>query len=525
MAAAVPAVAAVAGVAGALSNASASKRQAKAAETAARENTEAARIAAESAGKPQLIHQTTEEILHKSPVEIGATGVQGFDLANQWANMMAMSMEAENAGGMFEDFGSGAKTTGQYTMQGFGKLSGVGDGADKDAEYASYDLQRKARQAQDMKLNAFGIDNGSGTNPSGVKLSFDDFVAMRRAKDPAGLVQQGISVNDPIQESEWGAVSAALAKGDTNPVWTKRYQLIDMLANDPQLGGDGLTAMQGDPGWAEATNYWKTQGVISSSNMVNQGQLQKQNDAIMKATMENRTMVAMNPDLERQYRDEYNALSAKVVDPKLVRKSSLGDGVTKVELMNADGTVASSFLEGSVRLPSGQVMSNVEVAGTSLADWEAFQGLTDKTGALFDGKKSAAAGAYSQPSSTTKSKSSSGSSSTKKPPAGYEGAPLSQGGGSGGSGGGGGGSQSFQMPEGFDAESLDPVSKMILEQFMPLLENFKPSPSSGGSQSYDRAPEGYDTTMESSAARSATSSKRAAKSSPTTGLPEPYEVQ
>lgn len=416
---AIPAIAAGVGLVGTLANASAAKKQASATAAAAKENTKAAKAAAEAAGKPQEIHQTTEEIVHKSPVEIGSAGVEGFDLANQWATFMAQSRDAGMSGGMFGGMGDGSKGVGQFVLQGVDKLSGLGDGAAKDAEYASYDMQRKARQAQDVKISALGIDNGSGNNPGGIKMSLDDFVAIRTAKDPSGLVTKGLSVNDPIQDDEWADVTKSLTNGDPSPTWQKRYQLVNMMANDPQLGGDGLTAMMADPGWGEAINYWKSQGVINSANLADQGQLQQHYSKLMNATKDNRTMAALTPELKSQLQNEYNTLSAKVADPKLIKKSDMGDGVTKTELMNADGTVASSFMEGSVRLPSGYVMRNVEVAGSNLSDFEAFQELAGRTGALFESKKSAAGGAF------TKSSSSSSKKSSKKPE-GYDGASLNK---------------------------------------------------------------------------------------------------
>ena len=183
----------------------------------------------------------------------------------------------------------------------------------------------------------------------------------------------------------------------------------------------------------------------------------------------------------------------------MIKQTDMGEGVMKTEMLNADGTVASSFLEGSVRLPSGQVMRNVEVSGSSLSDWDAFQEIAAKTGGLFDGKKSAAAGAFS-----ASSKSSSSSGSKPKAPTGYMGSPLAEEAPSQGAGG------------------TDEFSQMLMALLLPILGGSMGGASSGplagsyGAPGPSSAPPGYDTAP-SSASRS--SARRSGP--PTTSMPDP----
>jgi len=354
---------------------------------------------------------TTEEIIHRPPIDFGAMGVQGYDMAQQWAALMEMVRQAAGSDlmpGMGFEPGAG-----QGALSAFDQVSSVGDDG-RESEYAGYEVLRKAKQALEVKLKYLGIDNGMGTNPSGVKMTLQEFIQLRLANDPSGMVSKGLSMSDPVQEEEFVSVAGRMG------IPENAVRVVSMLADDLQLAGkESMDALAGDPKHAEGIAYLKTQGVIRTDGMVNQGQLKKHASKLVEATVANRSSAPETPEMLATLTDEFTRLSGKVMDPKLVKQEHIGDGLVRTRILNSDGTPAVSLLEGSVSLPNGQVLRDVDLIGEGVQDWKKLQQMVGNTGSMFE---------QSSPTPTPESP-----AKAKKPakPAGAEGmADLSTGGAS-----------------------------------------------------------------------------------------------
>lgn len=321
---------------------------------------------------------TTEEITHRLPVEEGSAAIAGNQLAAQWAQMQEMARSAALSQGI--SFGGGAVEAGRSALDTGANFFTMGD--NREAEYNSYNVQNQARAALEMKMKYLGINAGNGANDVGIKMSFDDFVKLRTYKDPSAMIAQGKSLRDPIGDDEWDGLGQDLGM---TPAATR---LVQMLGEDPQLSGDGLRAMgQMDSAKGQAIKELMAKGLVNSNMVVNQGQLAKQYAKLQESLIQNRTTTPLTPELTDKLRTEYLQLSEKDVDPKMIKETSMGDGTTRLQFLNADGTVAGSVLSGNMRLPNGQVVHGVDVIGSAYSDWKAVQKMVDGTGDLFAVKK------------------------------------------------------------------------------------------------------------------------------------------
>ncbi|UOF79076.1 hypothetical protein [Caudoviricetes sp.] len=325
---------------------------------------------------------------------------------------------------------------GRIALDAADRTQNISDGRDRDGEYASYEFLRKSRQALLRQIELFGIDDGTGKNPTGVKITLDEFIALSRAKDPADYIRNGGSITDDPTDLEIeeiarrrGIVDGAdqikamenqiveLEKVRTVPgnhqddrtpieaeqarlrreidrikaggapsggTWTDKMKFLLKLHKDKGLSGEALKTMAADPRWGAAIEYWKKQGVIDAQWNVVQGEVIEFVEDFQADLMESRTLQPMSDADKIKYADEYNAGILRKVDPKLVRIEEMGEGVTRTTVFNADGkTVASIFLSGSLKLPNGQTMDNVTLSGSTLADWKKYQATVDKTGTIF----------------------------------------------------------------------------------------------------------------------------------------------
>jgi hypothetical protein len=330
-------------------------------------------------------NQTVEQIDHLSPVEQQAMGMQGYMGAQDWRSMHEMTRQQSMYGGGAQ-YGQNFLQPGQAALQTANSILNVGSGYDRDGEYAAYDLLRKSRTSVMKQIEMLGIDDGTGRNPYGVKITYDEYENLMRAKDPAQHIGAGTSLGDPASPEEIMAAAklANPAAADGNPVWGDRYGFLEKMSGDMGMGGETLKAMAADPKHADAINYWKTQGVIDAQMNVNQGQLLDHMEKFQVGLIQNRTMQPMSPDQQIGYKDAYTASAGKVVDPKLVKIEDLGDGVQRTTIMNADGTTpAGSFLSGSITLPNGQTVDKVSFQGANRKDWAQYQQAADRTGSLF----------------------------------------------------------------------------------------------------------------------------------------------
>lgn len=348
--------------------------QADVSKDAAQKQLEIAQIMAAAEMAPKV--STSEVIQHRLPVEQGAAGLQSFDFAAQWAEMQAKIAELSQSQGLFPGTGAGSGTVGQSTLSSAEQVQNADD--NREAEYASYEILRISRQSLEQKVKHLGIDNGTGSNPTGVKLSLDDYIESKRVKDPSGLVAQGKSLSDPLDDAETTAMAATMSMTE------HEIKLVQMIMEDPQVGGNVLEAMKGDPMYANAIVWLQGRGAIDSKNQPVMSQITKIGDKINEKVQESRIMTPTSPEQVTTWTDEYNQLSGKVLDPKLVKIESIGDGVTRTTILNNDGSVVVSFLDGAVTLPNGQVMPDVDMIGSTGKDWKKLVDKFGETGSLFN---------------------------------------------------------------------------------------------------------------------------------------------
>lgn len=345
----------------------------------------------------------------------------------------------------YDPFGAEPQDRGRGYMAGAEGLGSLGSGnsADKEGEYNSLELMKINLNATRMKIKALGIDDGSGKNPGGVKMSLDEFVITMRLKDPSTLTHEGKSLTDPIEVEEIAGSMGDLVPGyagmddATKAAWTKRYEMLSLMMQDPQMSGDTIAAMQGGE-YADAVAYWKTKGVIDSQNNQNAGQIGKLGQKLGKIVVENRVMSPLTPEEEKKWRDQYEAeTGAQKVDPKNIKKEHIGEGRVRTTVLNEDGSVAVQFIDGDVTLPNGQQIP-ITITGQKNSDMDKAQDLADGTGGLY---ADAAAGKHpSQQKRNPKSE----DAVTDDPLAENGGTALDDGSdASGGDGMDGGGSQDF----------------------------------------------------------------------------------
>lgn len=371
---AVPIIGAVAGVAGAVGGAISSGDKA-----------DEAKANAEAAKAPQ--HTTTENIVYHTPVEAGAAAVQGYGLADEWGKMMAMAQSAGAEQGYLGGMGSDAVGGGQSSLSSVDNYQKAG--TDRSAEYSAFGVQRDMKLANDVKVKYLGIDNGTNSEQSnGVPMSFDDFVNMKRTKDPQKMMNDGKSLSDPLSDDE--VVAAGAAMGFDAPT----SKLINKIATNPQLSGDSIAAMMQDPETAGAVVNLQKKGVLDTKYNQNAGEVQRIIQQATPVIMDSRTKTPMTPEQEKAYRDEYNGLAGKTTDPKNIKQEHIGDGLIRTTVMNPDGSTAVQFIDGLITLPNGQQIK-ASVIGSDNEDWAKLQAKADATKPLFDQAASAQAAATS----------------------------------------------------------------------------------------------------------------------------------
>jgi hypothetical protein len=272
-----------------------------------------------------------------------------------------------------------------------GFLGSETGGADREGEYNAIELMRKNVEGTRTKIKFLGINDGSGKNPGGVKMSRDEFIVTMRLKDPSALIHSGKSLTDPVDESEVDPALTQVVPGyagmstEEKQIWHNRYNLLQMMSQDPQLSGDTLAAMaENDPTMADAIAFWKGKGVIDKMNNQNAGQVAKVGGKFGKIVVENRIMSELTPEEEAKYEAQYEQETAgPKSDPKNVKVEHIGKGRIRTTVLNPDGSVAAQFVEGEVALPSGQKLPIVVNGGTN-ADFQKAQDTADGVSGLFD---------------------------------------------------------------------------------------------------------------------------------------------
>lgn len=313
------------------------------------------------------------------------SGVKG---SNPHFGRPSIRRQAPGTPGAAGDLGQSPTTPDEIDL-GFGGGLNPVQGATKEQEYAALALIREAQQTVTQMLSMLGIDNGTGSNPYGVKMTLDEYMLHKRAIDPSVHIRRGTSLADDPSDAEILALLPQMVPGadPSNGVWVARFQLLLRLARDPGFAGQFLEGVgaspQPDPQLKDAIEYWMSQGLIGKDFSVNQSQVMQKMEAFEAALIEYRTLAPMSDEQRTQWAAEYEALAAKQVDPKLIKEKDLGNGITKTTILNADGSEAASFLKGTVTLPNGERKDNVVVKGRSLQDWDMFQDKIEKTGDVF----------------------------------------------------------------------------------------------------------------------------------------------
>lgn len=151
-------------------------------------------------------HSTTEEIKHLSPAEQQALGMQSYIGATKWKEFQQANSQQNLYKASQGSIGSNFLLPGQAALQQGMNLQT--NNYDRDSEYAAYEFLRKSRTSLLAQIEMLGIDDGSGKNPYGVKISYDDYEELMRMKDPSLHITNGTSMGDPATEEEiWATLN------------------------------------------------------------------------------------------------------------------------------------------------------------------------------------------------------------------------------------------------------------------------------------------------------------------------------
>lgn len=164
---------------------------------AAKKSANASRDAATAAANS---HSTTEEIKHLSPVEQQAMGMQGFIGAQNWRAFQQAGAQDSMYSKSQNNMGSNFLLPGQAALQSAGSIHS--SAYERESEYAAYDFLRKSRTSLLSQIELIGIDDGSGKNPYGVKITYDEYEELMRAKDPSQHIANGTSLGDKATDDE-----------------------------------------------------------------------------------------------------------------------------------------------------------------------------------------------------------------------------------------------------------------------------------------------------------------------------------
>jgi hypothetical protein len=364
-------------------------------------------IEAAKAGTHQKVQ--SEEIKHMPPALEGSASAESDMLAIQFHDYASMSQGQGYLGV------PGAKE----------RAEAEAPAAAKKTNPAAAEMIEKSKKATLLKIKHLGIDDGSGNNPNGVSISFDDFKLLHKIKSES--VGKPIELDSTDDDMIVRALKSMGKEGTPKEVETYRL-LIDMYY-DPQLSGETLDAMAGvqrnltpaeiqekrkaiasmrplpgenASGFAgrqnqayreleqllvgggtnsekmEAINELKNMGVLDSQNHQSRGQLRKHLNIFLKKAQESSMIGDQNAQEDDGLLDQYNSLSSKEIDPKRVKSTYLGDGLVRTVILNNDDTVAVSFLDGEVKFPDGSSAQEITIIGSSLSDWRKFAGLAEE---------------------------------------------------------------------------------------------------------------------------------------------------
>lgn len=396
--------------------------------------------------------QQVEEIKHMPPALEGSASAEADMQALKFFDYSNMSMGQ----GYLGDNGVGAGLD----------TGAAGPGGGVPAEAA--EMMEKTRKATLLKIKHLGIDDGSGANPYGVSMSADEWVMLNKAKDPKSIQSTGSGPLDSTDHEMIGNALKAMGKQGT-PDEIEAYSMLIDMYYDPQLAGETLDALAGtqrnltpaeiqekrkaiesmqpmpgedgagfagrqnaarqeldrllvgggtNPEKVSAINTLKSMGVLDSQNHQSRGQLRKHiNLFYTKGVKQASVMNPTSPEENTALMDQYQQYASKQVDPKLVKTTHIGDGLTRTVVMNSDGTTAVSFLDGEVKFPDGSATRDVTILGSSGQDWAKFASLAE-------GAKPKAAPKPKAPKAPKDPRTEMAKSAVAKPPAGYTGAPL-----------------------------------------------------------------------------------------------------
>lgn len=120
--------------------------------------------------------------------------------------------------------------------------------------------------------------------------------------------------------------------------------------------------------YSEQIKQLQEAGVIDKYGMINAGALSSYIPPELMEGPQFSPFREISPEQEAAYKDQFKALTEIQVDPKMVRSETLGNGITRLTKLNADGSVATQALSGYMMDMTGQ-QHYVAMNGRGLQDW------------------------------------------------------------------------------------------------------------------------------------------------------------
>lgn len=160
-------------------------------------------------------------------------------------------------------------------------------------------------------------------------------------------------------------------------------QAAQDAANMNSAWSQVMNGGQGNPKTEEIKRL-QEMGVIDKYGMVNGGVLMSFIPPELTAAPEFSTNRQIGDKEKAMLMDEYNKFANTPVDPKNIKTEALGQGVTRKTLLNADGTIAGSMMEGYMQNAMGESVF-VSMSGTRLQNWYDKMTQINGLGPLFPG--------------------------------------------------------------------------------------------------------------------------------------------
>lgn len=390
-------------------------------------------------------HTTSEQIKQWLPNEVGAATIASYDMAQKWNKTIGMQqagyqdaainydLSGKNGNALYGDaqwnamkmaqmtkddtlssmqmFGIKSPTNPygvDVTLEGFKEMYSMKDPSSilqVDPQVSAQRQQAFAKWESGMRASGNGLVVDLYKNP---QLGGSSILTMK-GQDP--LLDPSLA---PLIKAMMAPPPAEPAKSTTAPSTpnslTSQISLVGNPLNGANLVGasastkgsgtttnntppppttdwnqvvDSLTKGTTNPMTAQVNKAMQA-GLIDKYGMINAGVLMSYIPKELQSAPAFDPYKKLAPAEELKLTDQYNQMMSIQVDPKLLKQDTLGNGVTRTTKLNADGTIASSILTGTMTDMMGN-SHDVTMSGMRLQEFYDRQSMIGGKGPLFPG--------------------------------------------------------------------------------------------------------------------------------------------